>query len=105
MAGPQFFTAKEAFTTELEGYGPVVIQKGENVRAGHPLIEQNPERFQPVEISSRWDTVEQATAAPGEKRRTGRRARAHKPVGRTGLPPDPSGVSETPDDNTTKETV
>lgn len=102
MTDPQYFTAKEAFTTDLEGYGPVTIQKGENVRAGHPLIEKNPERFQPVEVSSRWDTVEQATAAPGEKRRAGRR-RTPKPAGATGTPRDPR-VPENPDD-TKKEMV
>jgi hypothetical protein len=69
----EFFQAKESFATMFNGT-IVDVRRGENVRAGHPLIEANPEKFQPVELSSRWDTVEQATAAPGEKRRTGRRS-------------------------------
>lgn len=98
---PQFYTATTTFATELDGL-PVVVHRNENVRAGHPLITANPQNFKPVELSTRWETVEAATAAPGEKRQTGRGR--HKPVGRTGVPRDPRGVSENPDDNMTKET-
>jgi hypothetical protein len=67
-----YYCARESFATQYEG-GPVVVRKGENVRADHPLVRANPEKFAPVELSSRWDTVEQATAAPGEKRQLGRK--------------------------------
>ena len=36
------------------------------VRAGHPLLEVLPDRFEPLDMT--YDTIEQATAAPGEKR-------------------------------------
>jgi hypothetical protein len=100
MADPQFYSATETFATELDGV-PVVVHRNENVRAGHPLIEANPDKFKPLEVTTRWETVEQATAAPGEKRAAGRR---HKPVGRTGIPSDPRGTSDNPDANKTKET-
>ncbi len=67
-----YYAAIESYSTELDGV-PVVIKRGENVRADHPLVKANPDKFQPLELSSRWDTIEQATAAPGEKRKTGRR--------------------------------
>jgi hypothetical protein len=40
---------------------------GEIVRAGHPLLKGREEHVEPVESFGRFD-VEQATAAPGEKR-------------------------------------
>lgn len=68
---PEFYTATESFATDLDG-GPVVVARGENVRAGHPLIKANPDKFRPLEQATRFAVIEQATAAPGEKRRTGR---------------------------------
>lgn len=42
------------------------------VRAGHPLVKANPDSFKPLrvhyELASEPAKVEQATAAPGEKR-------------------------------------
>jgi hypothetical protein len=67
MASDEILVAKETFTTELDG-SPVVVQKGRTrVRAGHPLTEGREELFEPVELEVHYD-VEQATAAPGEKR-------------------------------------
>lgn len=71
MAGTDFVVATQAFATVLDGV-EVIVHRGENVRAGHPLVASNPEKFQPLELSTRWDVVEQATAAPGEKRDPGR---------------------------------
>jgi hypothetical protein len=91
---PEFFSATTTFTTEIDVDGqatPVVVHRGENVAAGHPLIVANPQYFAPVEVASRWDVAEQATAAPGEKRTVGRR---HKPVGVSGVPRDPRGTSD-----------
>jgi hypothetical protein len=93
---PEFYSATTTFTTEIDADGsgrmsPVVVHRGENVRAGHPLIDANPHYFTPVELTTRWDVIEQATAKPGEKRTVGRR---HKPVGATGVPRDPRGTSD-----------
>ena len=44
-----------------------VVRKGDLVRAGHPLIAANPRNFARVEDRIRFD-IEQATAAPGERR-------------------------------------
>ena len=72
MADPaDYMQATDSFTTELDGQ-VVTVNRGEFVRAGHALVKQNPGRFRPLEITSRFDTVEQATAAPGERRNTGR---------------------------------
>jgi hypothetical protein len=92
---PDFYEATDTFGTDLDVGGgqiePVVVHAGEYGRAGHPLIQANPQYFRPVELSSRWDVVEQATAGPGERRNVGR---AHKRVGRTGVPRDPRGISD-----------
>ena len=44
-----------------------VVRKGDLVRAGHPLISRNPRLFARAEDRIRFD-IEQATAAPGERR-------------------------------------
>jgi hypothetical protein len=46
------------------------VQKGELVRDGHPLLKGRDDLFDPADQLSRFDhvDVEQATAAPGEKR-------------------------------------
>lgn len=48
----------------------VVVHKGvTRVRAGHPILTQHPELFMPIDVHYDWPArVEQATAAPGEKR-------------------------------------
>lgn len=47
------------------------VRKGlTRVRAGHPVLSDHPELFKPIDVH--FD-VEQATAAPGEKRSTRRR--------------------------------
>jgi hypothetical protein len=60
------YRAKYAFGVMYEGE-QITIPQGEIVRAGHPLLEGREEHFEPVESFGRFD-VEQATAAPGEKR-------------------------------------
>lgn len=60
------YQAKESFGVMLDGAWEAV-QKGDLVRHGHKLLKQCPDRFEPGEVFVRFD-VEQATAAPGEKR-------------------------------------
>jgi hypothetical protein len=69
----------------------ITIPAGEIVRAGHPLLKGREEHFEPVESFGRFD-VEQATAAPGEKRELkGRQWRAAREAWRnacTERPPE-----------------
>ncbi len=61
------FVATQSFAVELHGE-PIVIQQGiTRVAAGHELIEMCPDRFEPAEDTVHFG-IEQATAAPGEKR-------------------------------------
>jgi len=70
MAKPQYYRAKEGFGTIFEGE-QIHVAAGELVRAGHPILKRREDLFEPVENFGRFDVrpeVEQATAAPGEKR-------------------------------------
>lgn len=59
------WVAKESFVTEVDGER-VVVQGGHTrVRDGHPLLKGREQSFEPLEVHFE---VEQATAAPGEKR-------------------------------------
>ena len=65
----EVYVAKESGHAEIEGV-PYVFHKGiTRVRAGHPLtkIKGFENIFEPVDEAVHYD-VEQATAAPGEKR-------------------------------------
>jgi hypothetical protein len=70
---PDRLRAKHAFGVSYEGE-IIQIAKGEVVRVGHPLLDSLgrnavTEHFEPVQSFGRWDVdVEQATAAPGERR-------------------------------------
>lgn len=69
MARPKkvdLYQAKESFVTHLDGE-QVAVAAGDLVRAGHPLLNGREDLFKPAEGWVRFD-VEQATAAPGEKR-------------------------------------
>lgn len=80
MAKPKsgYYRAKESFVTMFEGE-QINVAAGELVRAGHPLLKRREELFEEVESFGRFD-VEQATAAPGEKR-GGRAASSSKDEG------------------------
>jgi hypothetical protein len=49
--------------------GGRIVRAGETIREGHPLLVAYPQFFKPFEVVYE---VEQATAAPGEKRATKR---------------------------------
>ena len=70
-ASGDYLEANQGFATTFEGE-PLFVQKGELVHKDHPLVKGREELFDPAKRISRFD-VEQATAAPGEKR--GRRSR------------------------------
>jgi hypothetical protein len=65
--GRDVFEAKASFACVYNG-GEVSIRKGERVREGHDLLRAYPDKFQPLTIKFDVPEVEQATAAPGEKR-------------------------------------
>ena len=67
IAGGDIFVAKETGAVEFDG-APVMVHKGiTRVRQGHLLLKRHPEMFEPIDLSVHYE-VEQATAAPGEKR-------------------------------------
>jgi hypothetical protein len=59
------FTPKETFTIDIDGVPTTLRHNKSFVRAGHPLLDEYPQLFEPVAVQ--FD-VEQATAAPGERR-------------------------------------
>jgi hypothetical protein len=62
------YVCKESAAFEYGG-DMVVVHKGvTRVRAGHPMLRDHPELFDPIDVHYDWPGVEQATAAPGEKR-------------------------------------
>ncbi len=68
---PEYFRVKHAFGVMYQGE-QITLGAGEYIPAGHDLLKQLgdeavEEHFEPVTGFGRWD-VEQATAAPGEKR-------------------------------------
>jgi hypothetical protein len=60
------FSVRESFIGNLKG-AEVEYHKGEIVDANDPALKKWPQLFEPVAL--RGGSVEQATAAPGEKRR------------------------------------
>jgi hypothetical protein len=64
------FVATESFSTEIDGESIVVQRDKTRVREGHPILKACPDYFKPLEDGITFE-VERATAAPGEKRRTG----------------------------------
>lgn len=72
----KIFVAVESFGCEVDGR-PVLVSKGDTVREGHPVLKGRESLF--VVQSVRFD-VEQATAAPGERRSVSV-PRAGKPKG------------------------
>lgn len=61
-----YWQAKESFVTMLDGE-VTQVSKGDLVHPDHPILRGREELFQPAKGHIRFD-VEQATAAPGEKR-------------------------------------
>lgn len=76
---PEFFQAREAFITTKKGL-EIGFVVGQIVAAGNPILKTHGALFEPVaedagvRVSPEPDEkpVEQATAAPGEKRTTGK---------------------------------
>jgi len=83
----KLYAANEAFfAAELD----IIVNKGDLVREGHPLLEGRAALFTEAARRVAYD-VEQATAAPGEKRGRGRRSQ--EPT----TPPAPAAITSTSD--------
>ena len=61
----QILEATESYAVDVDGVPQIVHAGRTRVTAGHPLHAAKPEAWKPIEVSR---SVEQATAAPGEKR-------------------------------------
>jgi hypothetical protein len=79
MAKADFYTVSESFIGLLNG-AEVEYHKGEVVAADDPAIKKMPLHFEQFVVRGHEDhrrsAVEQATAAPGEKRRLRRKPKA-----------------------------
>ena len=67
MAKADFYTVRASFVGTFDGE-PVEFHKGEVVVAGDPALRKWPDSFEPLVVRTYRPEVEQATAAPGEKR-------------------------------------
>lgn len=72
MTDDLVYVAKETFSCQLRDAGGRLrsydVKKGQTrVRAGHPLLQANPQYFERVGEGVHYE-VEQMTAAPGERR-------------------------------------
>lgn len=85
MASSDIYVATETFATELDNQ-PIIVQKDiTRVRAGHPLLKGRENLFKLITVHYE---VEQATAAPGEKR--GAPAPAPAPEPEPAAEPEPA---------------
>jgi len=57
--------ARESFIADLDGE-PFDLKEGDLIEADHPLVRKHPDLF--IAPHLRFPRVEQATAAPGQKR-------------------------------------
>jgi hypothetical protein len=67
IAAPRFVRPIEACTFDHDGEA-VVLSPNQIIDADDPLVRARPHLFKPLEASRQRPEVEQATAAPGEKR-------------------------------------
>jgi hypothetical protein len=61
------YVARESGSAEVDGKVLTFTKGMTRVRAGHPLLKGREHLFDPIDTTVHYD-VEQATAAPGEKR-------------------------------------
>lgn len=67
MARATYYQVRESFVGSFDGE-PVEFYKGEVLEADDPALKRWPENFVPLAVRTSRPAVEQATAAPGEKR-------------------------------------
>jgi hypothetical protein len=61
------YVATESFSIPIDGVVQQIHKGLTRVREGHPLLKAAPDYFAPIDTSVHYE-MEQATAAPGEKR-------------------------------------
>jgi len=66
MSSTSIVAAKHSFSVDING-APRKVKRGETFREGHPVVEGREHLFKPFKVDNE---IEQATAAPGEKRST-----------------------------------
>jgi hypothetical protein len=66
MAG-QVYIARQTFIADVDGVPQVIVAGKTRVREGHSLLGVHPDWFEASDKKVHFD-MEQATAAPGEKR-------------------------------------
>jgi hypothetical protein len=64
---PKYYVAKTAFAVTQDGILADSVREGEVFSPDHPYVERYKDHLEPTDRFGRFD-VEQATAAPGEKR-------------------------------------
>ena len=68
---PALYVVLDSFVVEIDGE-PVAYRKGEAVHPDDPILKKNPAAFGPFvfahPVKRAEPRIEQATAAPGEKR-------------------------------------
>jgi hypothetical protein len=62
------YVANTSFICDLDGVQETIHKGSTRVRGGHPLLRAHPEYFDRADVGVQFEVVEQATAAPGEKR-------------------------------------
>jgi hypothetical protein len=62
----QLYVARESFVAELDGFAQSFEAGKTLVREGHEILDRYPHLFEPAKAHYE---VEQATAAPGERRK------------------------------------
>ncbi len=62
------WVATETFACEVDGAGVIVHSGQTRVREGHPMLDTYRQSFKLADEGIHFETVEQATAAPGERR-------------------------------------
>ncbi len=97
MAKPEFFTVRESFIGSLKDV-EVEYHKGEVVPADDPAVKKMPLHFEPLLVRGGEvrGEVEQATAAPGEKRRLRRKPAAKAKAAPAKAAPEPEVAPEQP---------
>jgi hypothetical protein len=61
----KIYTPKESFVASVDGIDTALVRNRDYVREGHELLRRFPDMFEEMRVTYE---VEQATAAPGERR-------------------------------------
>ncbi len=64
---PDTLIVKQSFVGSVNG-ADVIFREGDSVAANHPAVKKWPQMFAERTVTHESAPVEQATAAPGEKR-------------------------------------